>query len=160
MHTAFDAAWRFIQQSEGGGVLHKDPDDPGGLTRWGISQRAFPDVDIALLTESAAKQIFRDHYWTPCQCDLLPPSIAVAVADSAFNQGVRRATVLLQRALRVEEDSILGPETIQAAQGAIPKDLLVDFLSHRALAYAEGNPKFRRGWFRRLFSLQFAVLEV
>lgn len=160
MHTAFDAAWRFIQQSEGGGVTTNDPDDPGGLTRWGISQRAFPDIDIALLTEGAAKQLFRDHYWTPCQCDLLPPAIAVAVADSAFNQGVRRATVLLQRALRVEEDSIIGPETIQAAERAIPRDLLLDFLSHRALAYGQGNPKYQRGWFRRLFSLQLAVLEV
>jgi lysozyme family protein len=160
MHSAFDAAWRFIQQSEGGGVTTNDPDDPGGLTKWGISKRAFPEVDIALLTENGARQLFRDYYWTPCQCELLPPQIAVAVADAAFNQGVRRATVLLQRALRVEEDSIVGPETIAAAERAIPKDLLMDFLSHRAVAYAGGKPKYIRGWMRRLFSLQLAVLEV
>ena len=35
-----------VIEREGGDKLTKDPSDPGGTTKYGISQRANPDVDI------------------------------------------------------------------------------------------------------------------
>lgn len=158
---AFDRAWSFLQRPdvEGGGVLVDDPNDPGGLTHWGISQRAFPNVDIASLTENDARGLFRTYYWEPCWCDRLPERIAVALADCAFNQGVRKAIGCLQLALHVEHDGIMGPETLGAALNAYPGDLILDFLSWRAVEYSDGKRVFRRGWYRRLFLLQLALMD-
>jgi lysozyme family protein len=69
---------------------------------------------------------------------------------------VGTAIRLLQRALRVDADGIVGPDTIAAAGGVVTDDLLIEFLSFRADRYADGNPKYRRGWFGRLFKVQRA----
>lgn len=158
MSRAFDLAAAFVLNVEGGDKITNDPDDPGGLTRWGISQHAHPGVDIANLTLEGAESIYRAQYWTPCRCDEFPLAIALALFDSAVNQGVRTAIKLLQRALRVEDDGFVGDDTLSAAGRAVPDELLIQFLSHRALRYALGNPKYQRGWMVRLFRLQRAIL--
>ena len=40
-----------VLESEGGSKITKDPLDPGGTTKYGISQRAYPNTDIENLTE-------------------------------------------------------------------------------------------------------------
>lgn len=160
MSRIFDLAWDFIQEQEGGGRVHSHPEDPGGTTKWGISQRAFPEVRIAELTEQEAKSLFRVHYWIPCHCDELPSYIAVMLADSAFNQGVKPAVRILQHALRVEVDGIVGPDTIEAAQATNPLEFINQYLSHRLLAYSEGKGVFRRGWFMRVLRLKDALARV
>ena len=50
---SFEQAVAMVFKHEGGYV--NDPKDPGGETRWGISKRAYPDVDILRLTEDEAK---------------------------------------------------------------------------------------------------------
>ena len=47
-----------VLKREGGEKITKDPSDPGGTTKYGISQRAFPDLDIEALNEQQAKQIY------------------------------------------------------------------------------------------------------
>ena len=54
-----------VIEREGGERLVNDPDDPGGLTKWGISKRAHPDEDIANLTLDDAIRIYQDKYWKP-----------------------------------------------------------------------------------------------
>ena len=74
--------------------------------------------------------------------------------DTAVNMGVRTAIKLLQRALNLTEDGVMGHVTITAAQNA-PPGLLENYGAERALRYAK-NPNvatFGRGWFRRLFRL-------
>ena len=48
-----------ILAEEGGQSNH--PADPGGLTKFGISQRAYPTRDIAHLT--LAEALYRRDYW-------------------------------------------------------------------------------------------------
>ena len=48
-------------QHEGGYV--NDPADPGGETRYGISKRAFPQVDVKTLTLQQAKALYKVFYW-------------------------------------------------------------------------------------------------
>ncbi len=156
--TALDRAWRFISHEEGGSRITNDPGDPGGLTRWGVSQRAYPHEDIRNMTEELAKFLFARDYWKPCQCDSLPERVALAVADSAFNQGVKTACVLLQEALKVEPDGVIGFKTLAAAKARDEGDLLNDFISRRLLRYAKGNEKYRRGWFLRVLRLKDAAI--
>jgi lysozyme family protein len=86
---SFDQAVTFVLEREGG--LSDDPTDPGGLTNFGISQRAYPDLDIRHLTVEGATAIYKRDYWDAAGCDALTPAVALAVFDSAVNCGVQRA---------------------------------------------------------------------
>jgi lysozyme family protein len=154
----FDLAFQWILGAEG--VFSDDPDDAGGQTKYGISKRAYPHLDIPALTKEQAETIYAADYWHRCQCDAFPRQVGVALFDAAVNQGPKTAVQLLQRALGVDPDGIVGPDTLAAARRKIPGDILLDFLSHRAVRYAEGEPKFRRGWFRRLFRLQRVLWSI
>jgi lysozyme family protein len=152
---AFDQAFQWILSVEGG--YSNDTDDPGGETRWGISKRAYPHLDIAFLTKEDAKRLYLRDYWNVCHCDELQQQVALALFDSAVNQGPNKAIRLLQRALGVDADGVVGPDTIAAANRTLPGDALIQYLSHRALEYSRGQEKYRRGWFVRLFRLQRAT---
>ncbi|MCC7220894.1 MAG: hypothetical protein IT490_09220, partial [Candidatus Contendobacter sp.] len=70
------------------------------------------------------------------------------------NQGPVTAIKLLQRTLRIHDDGLIGPETLNAAFAAMP-GLLDAFAAERALRY-ECNPNeatFGRGWYSRLFRI-------
>ncbi len=137
------------------GAESNDPQDPGGLTRFGISQRAHPDVDVAALTEGEAVEIYRTRYWSAYRLDRLPPAIAVAALDAVVNQGPRPAIRMLQHAVRVEMDGIIGAQTIAACYRADPDELLAGYCARRAVYYANLSTfgRFGLGWMRRLFAL-------
>lgn len=87
--SGFDAALDHVFRWEGGYV--NDPRDPGGETKYGISKRAYPDMDIAALTTQQAAAIYRRDYWQRAGCDDLPPAQAAALFDAAVNAGAARA---------------------------------------------------------------------
>ena len=76
---------------EGGSRVTNDPDDPGGLTKYGLSQKYNPDLDIATLTEAQAKEIYKERYWDKVNGDELPYPYDLIVADTAVNLGVHLA---------------------------------------------------------------------
>ena len=49
-----------------------DSRDPGGETKFGISKRAHPDLDIANLTRDQAGAVYRRDYWDRLRCFDLP----------------------------------------------------------------------------------------
>lgn len=73
------------------GAYTDDPNDPGGETRWGISKRAYPNLDIKNLSFEQATDIYAKDYWDACGCDAIPFPDCVAVFDTAVNCGVSRA---------------------------------------------------------------------
>ena len=83
MRDTFDTAVTAVLSYEGGYV--NDPNDPGGETNWGISKRAYPNLDIRNLTRDRAIQIYRRDYWDSLGCDQFPPAIVIALFDSAVN---------------------------------------------------------------------------
>ena len=86
----FDKAIKFTLSWEGEGGK-ASPGDPGGLTKWGISQRAHPSVGVANLTREQAIEIYREDYWDRLGCEGLPAPLDVALFDTAVNVGVNRA---------------------------------------------------------------------
>lgn len=95
----FLTAVDFVIQQEVGpfpnGGLHTDPNDPGGTTKWGISQRAHPGVDVAGLTRDGAVQLYYTEYWQPSGAADQPMPLAQVMLDAAANQGVAAARQLL-----------------------------------------------------------------
>ncbi|MFV1530507.1 MULTISPECIES: glycoside hydrolase family 108 protein [unclassified Phaeobacter] len=161
--TIFEQAVGFAlkEQIEGGYV--NDPRDPGGETNFGISKRSYPKVNIKELTREDAIAIYKRDYWDACKCDELPPEIAVAVFDCAVNQGTGIGARLLQKALRVTADGIIGPKTLAAAHRADTAELVLDFLSWRLRRYAHtaNSTTYMRGWSKRvLYLLNFLTAEI
>ena len=97
MKENWDKAINFVIEIEGGDTITNDLSDPGGLTRYGISKKSYPTVDIANLTEEDAKSIYRQDYWNACNCDHLSSGIDMAVFDCAVNMGVGTAKLMLQQ---------------------------------------------------------------
>lgn len=153
----FDQAFDQLLHHEGGYSDHAD--DPGGKTNYGITEAvaraagyAGPMRDLPL---AVAKGIYRTSYWDAVQADMLPPAVRYAVFDAAVNSGVRQAVRWLQRAVKVKDDGVLGPQTMLAARMANPEALLRRILSQR-LAFMAGLPtwtSFGRGWARRIATL-------
>ena len=111
MITAAEAI-AVVIKIEGGYV--NDPDDAGGETKYGISKRSYPDVDIRGLTKTAAAAIYLDDYWYPLRCENVPGVLALPLLDSGVNQGRRTAVRLLQGVLGVKVDGLIGPKTLAA----------------------------------------------
>ncbi|QFS87582.1 MULTISPECIES: glycoside hydrolase family 108 protein [unclassified Marinobacter] len=147
----FEVAMEHVFHWEGGYV--NDPRDPGGETKYGISKRAYPTVDIANLTKAQAREIYRRDYWEACRCGELPGPLALMVFDSAVNQGQGRAKRLLQASLGVKQDGIVGPMTLGAAHEAPLNVVMLQYSVRRALHYVNLSTfkHFGKGWLSRLF---------
>lgn len=152
-----DKCLDWIIAAEGG--IANDPRDRGGLTKYGISQAAYPSLDIAKLTEADAKAIYIRDYWTPCKCAHLPAGVDLVVFDSAVMMGVFASSVHLQRALNVTPDGDIGPKTLAAAT-ARGTEILPALLTER-MFYLMATPTWkvhRRGWTLRTFRLAHEVM--
>jgi lysozyme family protein len=156
--VSFARAVAYVLQAEGG--LVDNPKDPGGLTAYGISQRAYPNEDIANMTPERAAQLYSADYWDPIRGDQLPDPLGVALLDFAVNSGVPTAIRAFQRALRVTPDGIMGPATIAAALRSIPRVAITSLSAERmALLTALPTwPDFGRGWTQRVVNTAIEAL--
>ena len=89
----FEKALKFVLKWEGG--YSNDPRDPGGETKYGISKRSYPELDISKLTLKQAEEIYYQNYWLKTGCDELPYPFNIVVFDTAVNMGRRRALEFL-----------------------------------------------------------------
>jgi len=139
------------------GVVSNDPQDPGGLTRWGISQRSYPDLDIANLTRSQALEIYyRDWYlryhYDQIESDALVEELLdVAVTNpSAAHRALQRA-VAASGGESLVVDGGIGPDTLRALNThPCPGWLLAEFRLGMIQHYLGcGKQRFLAGWVRR-----------
>lgn len=107
------------------GGLVNDPRDPGGLTQWGLSKRANPDLPIGNMTKEQAAAVYKKRYWDAARLDEVESvHVAMEVFDTGVNMGVGRAvkiaqeaTNLLGKAYNLETipvDGRMGPLTLKA----------------------------------------------
>ena len=163
--TPFGEAFADVVGLEGG--YSSNPSDPGNWTggevgsgelhgtKYGISAAAFPTLDIEHLSFSVAQAIYRDRYWHLICGDSLPVPVGLIVFDCAVNQGVGRATRILQAAVGATQDGVIGPMTVAAVRAKTDvRALVLEIAARRAQAYAETEDTiFWLGWFRRLLSI-------
>lgn len=154
----FVRAVEFVLSEEGG--FSDDPRDRGGATKFGISQRAYPGLNIAKLTRDDAIAIYQRDYWD--RLPTLPDDLAFLVFDFAVNAGVGRAVRLLQTAIGAKDDGWFGPKSRDQLKAFPPNELLIRFQAERARHYAlldDLDDVYARGWMRRTMRAFYAVLR-
>lgn len=146
-----------ILLTEGGYV--NDPDDRGGETKFGVSKRHHPDIDIKNLTREKARDILVNEYIVAPGFDTLTPGVLRdQLIDYGYHSGPPQAIRSLQQILGVEVDGKLGPGTRAALlkgdalklNTALVKKR-VEFLSD-IIIRRPANLKFLRGWMKRALS--------
>lgn len=153
----FTTAFEKLLGHEGGYSDHKD--DPGGKTRYGITEAVAREVgyrgNMRELPLDLAQRIYKDRYWDAVQAEHLPADIRYAVFDAAVNSGVAQAAKWLQRACGVKDDGVIGPQTIRAANALHPEGLKRKMLAQRLrfMATLANWPAFGRGWANRIADL-------
>jgi len=154
----FVLKWETVFDRKGNPVAENDPDDPGGLTKFGIDQRSHPSVNIRSLTKEIAAAIYHRDYWLPVRAHELPVPVGEVLFDIAVNNGKARATKWLQELLRVKADGFIGSVTLESAASTDATTLAGKLIARRAAFYrsiAKGRKaKFLKGWLNRNSALE------
>lgn len=161
----FTRCFNFTVAAEGG--FSGNPADPGNWsggavgsgallgTKFGISGASYPKLDIAGLSEAAAKEIYQRDFWPVIQGEQLPDAVALVAFDAAVNAGPRRAVMWLQQAAGVTADGVLGQQSLAAIGQGNPAAIAKESLGRR-IDYSARLPSwsiFGLGWSRRFVAL-------
>lgn len=141
---SFGRALAFVLRWEGGTVDH--PDDPGGRTAFGVTQRTYdawrrksslPRADVFGITKEERDAIYEQEYWKASGANALSWPLALVHFDTAVNMGVSKAMSML-----AESDANI--------------DTYVWLREQRYREIVAQNPKrerFLKGWLNRVASL-------
>lgn len=149
MKLTFDDAFDRLISHEGGYV--NDPLDPGGETKFGISKRSYPMLNVATLDLDTAKAIYRKDFWYPLGDDA-HPAIKFQAFDFAVNSGIQTALRKLQSAIGVADDGHFGPVSRKRLAEIPVSDVLFLYAAERLEFFTKLSTfkDFGRGWTRRV----------
>lgn len=155
----FQKSVKLVLAHEGGYVDH--PEDPGGATNFGISQRAYPFLDIENLTVEDAIAIYRRDYWQRYWDDIRSQRVADLLMLMAVNAGPARAVRLHQRACKkcgedLKADGVFGPFTLGSTNKIRPVKLVSEIQQMHIRFYArlaKLDHPFFLGWVRRVLEV-------
>jgi lysozyme family protein len=139
----FATSYQFTKKWEGGYVF--DATDRGGETKYGISKRSYPHLNIKNLTMEDAERIYKRDFWDAMLCDEYTWPLCLVIFDTAVNVGVHRCRKWVER--------LKGDDAIKTA----------DLLKTREDFYkriAERDPtqkKFLKGWLNRINDLKRSI---
>ncbi len=169
----------FISRWEGGFV--NDPVDKGGPTHMGVTLAIWQRVgydkngdgvidvdDLKLLThEDLVEVVLRPHFWNVWKADdINNQATANLVVDWMWHSGPRTIP-MVQNALQVKEDGIVGPLTLQAFNDSLNKEWLFSTIKqsrimdvNRICSSNTRMNRFRKGWLDRIASHRFIPVIV
>lgn len=160
--SGFDYAFEKVVSKEGGYVNHAN--DLGGETKYGISKKSFPEINIEKLTLNDAREIYYQEYWLPNYYDQIEShKIASKIFDMTVNMGAKNSHMNTQRALmccdlRIKWDGIIGPKTLAAINETGVNVLMAALKSEHANYYEKlvlrkpDQAVFIKGWLKRAYS--------
>ncbi|ARV77523.1 putative endolysin [Sinorhizobium phage phiM5] len=147
MKTNYEACLAITLKLEGGDVNH--PDDPGGKTRWGITQatydawrvrKGYSKRSVFKMERYEMLVIYKENYWHAVKGDALPSGVDLATWDYGVNSGPARAL----KALRA------------IPSGKSPVDT-VKLLCAQRMGFVQGLKTwktFGKGWSRRIATIE------
>lgn len=147
----FEDAIPTVLENEGGYV--NNPKDPGGETNFGISKRAYPDLDIKNLTVEGATAIYLRDFWK--FGGIQSQSVATKVFDMCV-LAKHNAIKVLQELVNATVDGAYGSETERLVNAELDAARLLANYRIAMIDYfievARKNPdeaNFLKGWLKR-----------
>jgi GNAT superfamily N-acetyltransferase len=131
-----DRVINFVLMDLEGGGKAVNLGDGGGLTKYGVTARNNPDVDVANLTQADAAKIARQRYWLP-EFNTADPRVAAIAFDANYISSPKLARRIIREA---------GNDVDKAMS------IYREHLNH----LADTNPekaRFKKGWNNRLDKL-------
>jgi type VI secretion system secreted protein VgrG len=139
-------------------------DNGRGLSMWGITSETvsglglhWTEDHLRYLTREQAELFYLQYFWLPSNIGrIADQALANKLLDLAVNMGQRTAIKLMQGAVGVPKDGVLGPQTAEAVNAMEPAralSLLRTMAQQHYLAIVAANPsldKFYDGWMARL----------
>ena len=125
-------------------------------------------------SDAEIAQVYREDFWDAASCSEFPKKIGIYLFDAAVQHSPRQSIKILQRALAIEDDGVVGPMTINAARSQPLKRVTRDMLAKRMVFYGKVlvnryiqfwkrtpdeykariySVKYAYGWFRRVIDL-------
>ena len=120
-------------------------------TKFGISAMSYPKLDIKNLTVEQAKAVYKRDFWDAFNMGRFPPAMQFQLFDATINHGWRRVVPMLQRAVGVTDDGVIGNKTIEAVKAMELNDLLMKFLAERIEYFTKLSTfnTYAKGWMMR-----------
>ena len=170
----FNEAINKTLKTEGGYV--NDPDDRGGETYRGVARNfwsnwsGWKDIDLAKskdnfplcldadeVLQTNIRLFYKHNFWDFVKGDFInDQEIAESIFDFAVNSGRRTSIIMVQKALKVKVDGILGNITLgKINRIEAPKCFLLAFANEKIKRYIrlckqkKSQKKFFYGWVRR-----------
>ncbi len=157
-----------ILKTEGG--WSDDPEDPGGATMHGVTLATFRHYfgadmtkdDLRNITPDQESHIYQHGFWNPVLGDLLPSGVDLCVFDVSVNSGPGRAAKILQEAVGVTADGMIGPATLKAASAIPARTLIVSYSTIREAFYKSLSTfdHFGAGWLNRVDDVEQQALTL
>jgi len=149
-----------LMAREGGDKITRDPEDPGGTTKYGISQRAYPNLDIEGLSYDRARMLYINDYLLKTNIGQIKNELVKEnVFDYAVHSGPAAAIKAVQKLTGQIQDGKLGPQTLKAIEDT-PSQPLVSALGRERISYlirqcqqAPRKLRYLNGWIMRILQL-------
>ena len=167
-----------------GGFSDRAPDeDPGGKTKFGITQTNWikavtkgavtsPYTDVKDIVPREAIDFYKNYYFSARAsmhgalmygCLKERPALLLVFVDSAVLHGHNAAIKFFQNALRVEADGLVGPNTKKAIDGWQDDEALAGEVTARRMVELASKPHFAHnsyGWVRRCIKTLGAAIAL
>lgn len=174
----FSKYFPILMQHEGGSKLTNTPGDLGGWTKWGITLKTWLEngfdkdgdgdidlQDLKLSEEKDAMQVAKKLYWDKIKADFIKnQSIAEFIFDWGYNSGTKTAIKRVQRVLNIDDDGIIGNNTLFMINNYMNQEDLFNKIKQARIDFIntiiKNNPtqeKFRNGWMNRINSFKFKI---
>lgn len=113
MQNNYELFWKMIYENEG--IYSDHPHDLGGETHYGLTRNFLNSInyvgDPNLLE---AKEIYKEHFWNKFELDNYALVVSLSFGDALVNHSDSAAIKIIQYALDVKVDGIIGPITKRA----------------------------------------------
>ena len=171
LSDVFDKIVDHTIEVEGGFTL--DPKDPGNYamrdgvkvlvgTKYGISAKQYPHVDIKSMTKEGAQSIYKSDYWSSLESmlkkvwgnelDSNQARSAALMFDIAVNSGHKNMIRTIQIAGNIEVDGIYGSKTANALRNLDFNELCLARIAFYARLKIFN--RYGRGWIMRTITIQ------
>lgn len=171
----FQTAYDIVRRHEGGFQIM--PEDSGNYnsrkelvgTNWGINAQVYEnhlgrpptESDMREMPRYVALSIYKKLYWDRIKGDQIRnQQVANIFFDGHVNHG-RWGIQMMQQALGVTRDGVVGPQTLGAINAANPFQLFTRYKQIRREGYQDlvrrrpKDQRFLRGWLIRIDSFNY-----